>query len=106
MYWQKTLAIGILCPYNNCMLIDFDPSKDHVNQAKHGVSLADAGLIEWDTVLIRSDNRKNYGESRIQALGLLDGRLYRVAFTVRGEALRVISMRKANKREERQYEQA
>lgn len=69
------------------MLIDFDPSKDRVNQAKHGVSLADAGLIEWETALIRSDSRKDYGEERFQALGLLDGRLYLVAFTVRGESL-------------------
>jgi uncharacterized DUF497 family protein len=88
------------------MLIHFDPAKDRFNQAKHGVSLTAAGLIEWDTSLIREDARKDYGENRFQALGLLDGRLYPVAFTVRGEALRVISMRKANKREERQYEQA
>ncbi|MFC4340346.1 BrnT family toxin [Cupriavidus numazuensis] len=77
-----------------------------MNEAKHGVSLAAAGLIEWNTALVRVDSRKEYGEKRFQALGLLDGRLYLVAFTVRGDALRIISMRKANTREERRYEQA
>lgn len=88
------------------MLITYDPGKDRINEAKHGVSLAAAGLIEWNTALVRVDSRKEYGEKRFQALGLLDGRLYLVAFTVRGDALRIISMRKANTREERRYEQA
>lgn len=88
------------------MLIEFDPVKDSANQAKHGVSLATAGLIDWETALVRQDSRKDYGEDRFQALGTVDGRLYLVAFAIRGESLRVISMRKANKREERQYEQA
>jgi uncharacterized DUF497 family protein len=88
------------------MLIEYDTTKDEANQEKHGISLAAAGSIDWETALIRPDARKDYSEDRFQALGLLDERLYLVAFTVRGEALRIISMRKANKREERQYEQA
>ncbi|WP_342052373.1 MULTISPECIES: BrnT family toxin [unclassified Cupriavidus] len=88
------------------MLIDYDPAKDIVNQAKHGVSLATAGLLEWETVLISMDKRKDYGEDRFRAFGLLDDRLYLVVFTVRGQGLRAISMRKANQREVRRYEQA
>jgi uncharacterized DUF497 family protein len=87
------------------MLIEFDITKDETNQEKHGISLAAAGSIDWETALIRPDTRKNYAENRFQAFGLLDGRLYFVAFTVRGDAIRIISMRKANKREEKRYEQ-
>lgn len=88
------------------MLIDYDPAKDIVNQAKHGISLAAAGLLEWETVWISMDKRKDYGEDRFRAFGLLDDRLYLVVFTVRGQGLRAISMRKANQREVRRYEQA
>ncbi|PMS37812.1 hypothetical protein B0G57_11011 [Trinickia symbiotica] len=87
------------------MLIEFDTVKDESNREKHGVSLAMAGSLDWESALIRRDTRSEYSEARYQALGMLDDRLYFVAFTVRGDAIRVISMRKANKREERQYEQ-
>ncbi|NYH97318.1 BrnT family toxin [Cupriavidus plantarum] len=88
------------------MLIDDDPAKDLVNQAKHGISLAAAGLLDWETVLISVDKRNDYGEDRFRAFGLLDDRLYLVVFTIRGQGLRAISMRKANQREVRRYEQA
>ncbi|RLK29121.1 BrnT family toxin [Cupriavidus plantarum] len=88
------------------MLIDYDPVKDLVNQAKHGISLAAAGLLDWETVLISVDKRNDYGEDHFRAFGLLDDRLYLVVFTIRGQGLRAISMRKANQREVRRYEQA
>lgn len=88
------------------MLIEFDTAKDQANEEKHGISLAAAAFLDWNKALIRHDTRKDYGENRYQALGIVGDRLYFVAFTVRGDALRIISMRKANQREERQYEQA
>lgn len=88
------------------MQIEFDPAKDETNQRKHGVSLAAAGSMDWSTALIRQDDRKLYGERRLQAYGLLNGRLYQVVFTPRNGAVRVISLRKVNKREERFYEQS
>ena len=45
--------------------------KDAVNQAKHGLSLALAAELEWETALIWTDNRKDYGEVRQSALVLL-----------------------------------
>lgn len=96
----------IFCHYNKSVLIEFDTTKDQANQEKHSISLAAAGSIDWETALLRPDTRKNYTEDRYQALGMCDDRLYFVAFTMRGQAMRIISMRKANKREERQYEQA
>ena len=55
------------------------------------------------TVLIMEDVRKDYGETRLQVLALMDGRLYAAAVTPRGEDLRVISFRKANRREVIRY---
>lgn len=87
------------------MDIEFDPDKDHSNMQKHGLSLADAGSIDWSSAIIVEDNRAEYGETRYQALGMLGDRLYFVAFTPRNGAMRVISLRKANKKEVCKYEQ-
>jgi uncharacterized DUF497 family protein len=88
------------------VVIEFDPAKNHINMQKHGVSLADAGLIDWSSARIVEDRRKDYSESRYQALGMLGGRLHFVAFTPRNGVMRVISLRKANMKEVRSYEQA
>jgi len=79
--------------------VSFDPSKDAANFAKHGVSLALAARLEWDSALTWPDTRRAYGEFRQCALGYVGLRLYFVAFVERGEDLRIISMRKANARE-------
>ena len=92
--------------YNKSVLIEYDAIKDQFNQEKHGLSLAQAGLLDWSTALIRADTRYDYSEARYQALGLLDMRVHLAAFTVRDDALRIISLRRANRREERRYEEA
>lgn len=55
------------------------------------------------TVVFR-DDRKDYGEPRFILLGMLRGKLYQVVFTPRGRNTRIISARRANKRERRLYE--
>lgn len=85
------------------MIIEFDPTKDLINQAKHGVSLAMAQFLNWETAVIDLDDRFNYGEVRLVALGLLDQRVYHISFTERETARRIISFRKANSREVRKY---
>ena len=82
------------------MNIIFDAAKDEANRAKHGVSLADAAAIEWETVWLRPDDRRSYGETRMIGIGL---RLYGVVFTDRGDDRRIISLRKANAREAASY---
>ncbi|MBS0315691.1 MAG: BrnT family toxin [Proteobacteria bacterium] len=84
----------------------FDPAKDAVNVAKHGISLAEAARLDWDNALVSLDDRREYGEVRQVALAPMDGRLWVVVFTDRPEGRRVISLRKANLREYRHYEQA
>lgn len=84
----------------------FDPAKDAVNLAKHGISLAEATQLDWDHALVSQDDRREYGELRQVALAPMAGRLWVVVFTDRPEGRRVISLRKANLREYRHYEQA
>ena len=81
------------------MHIEFDPAKDVTNQAKHGVSLSVAGELDWEAALVWVDDRFEYGEMRMIALAPKTEILYYVAFVDRGEARRVISLRRANRRE-------
>jgi len=85
------------------MEIAFDASKDRVNTAKHGVSLAEASKFEWDTAVTWPDVRRNYGEARMAGIGYIGQRLYVVAFVERDNDRRIISLRKANDREVRRY---
>lgn len=85
------------------MYIEFDPAKDVANQTKHGVSLSVAGELDWEAALLWIDDRFEYGEMRMIALAPETEILYYVAFVDRGEARRVISLRRANRREVKHY---
>lgn len=85
------------------MKIDFDPAKDQANIEKHGCSLALAERLEWDEAYIVADARFDYGEERCIAFGYIGRRLYICIFTDRELVRRIISLRKANDREERAY---
>jgi uncharacterized protein len=88
------------------MRIEFDPAKDAANLAKHGVSLALARELDWEAALVWVDDRFEYGEPRIIALAPKTKILYYVAFVNRGEVRRIISLRRANRREVRRYVQS
>lgn len=88
------------------MLIEFDPLKDQSNLAKHGVSLTLASELDWDEALVWVDDRFEYGECRMIALAPRTGILYYVAFVDRSRVRRVISLRRANRREVKHYVQA
>ncbi|MBF0167130.1 MAG: BrnT family toxin [Alphaproteobacteria bacterium] len=88
------------------MRIAFDPAKDAVNVVKHGVSLAEARKIEWETLWAMPDRRRDYGEERIVGFAYVGLRLYSVVFTDRGDVRRIISLRKANGREIKRYAEA
>ncbi len=87
------------------MKVEFDPSKDEANLAKHGISLQAAIRFDWDLALEREDDRFDYGELRFVAIGLIDNRLHVMAFTdgTDDDAVRVISLRPAEKHEARFY---
>jgi uncharacterized protein len=88
------------------MRIDFDAAKDASNREKHGLSLALASLLDWDAALVWIDSRYDYGELRMIALAPDTGILYYVAFVDRGETRRIISLRRANRREVKHYVQS
>ncbi len=88
------------------MHFEFDPDKDRANQAKHGVSLVLAVELDWEAALVWVDGRFEYRETRMIALAPRTGILYYVAFVDRGEVRRVISLRRANRREVRHYVQS
>jgi len=85
--------------------ISFDPVKSQRNEVERGLPFELAQAIEWDSSLIREDTRKNYGERRFLVLGKIKGRLHALVFTPRNDKVHVISLRKANSREAKHYEQ-
>ena len=85
------------------MKITFDSKKDAVNVEKHGVSLAEAANIEWDTLWEMPDVRRDYGEARMVGYALIMDRAFCVVFTDRDGERRIISLRKANNREKINY---
>lgn len=86
------------------MKIEFDDEKDRINRAKHGVSLAAAADMDFAAAAIIPDERFDYNEARYWAVGHIGPRLHVLAFTMRGQTLRAISLRKANDRERKRYE--
>ena len=87
------------------MNIEFDPAKDALNIAKHGVSLTLAAKIEWSDVLCAPDTRRDYGEVREIGFSMIDRRLYVVVFVQRSAVMRIVSLRKANSREVKLYDE-
>ena len=85
------------------MRILYDPAKDRSNRAKHGVSLTLAAELDWDAALVWIDERFDYDELRMIALAPGTGVLYYVAFVERSETRRIISLRRATRREVRFY---
>ncbi len=88
------------------MQIEFDPRKDATNQEKHGVSLVLAAELDWEAALVWVDDRFSYGEMRMIALAPKTGILYYVAFIDRYSVRRIISLRRANRREVKHYVEA
>jgi uncharacterized protein len=85
------------------MAFTFDPEKSARNAAARGLPFDLVERLQWETALVVEDLRRDYGETRLQVLALMDGRLYAAVVTPRGEDLRVISFRKANRREVIRY---
>jgi uncharacterized DUF497 family protein len=86
------------------MEISFDPVKNALNIELRGLSFERAVDFEFETALFLPDLRRDYGEVRIRALGRLDKRVHALVFVETQHGIRVISFRKANKREVVIYE--
>lgn len=88
------------------MEISFDPAKDARNKKERGLSFECVAEFDFESAYFEVDIRRDYGEVRIRALGLLDGRLHALVFVETATGIRIISFRRANRREVKQYEQA
>jgi len=86
------------------MEITFDPAKNARNIELRSLSFELVVDFEFETALFSPDQRRNYGEVRIRALGWLDKRLHALVFVETHNGIRVVSFRKANKREVTIYE--
>lgn len=86
------------------MEFEWDEQKNQANIAKHGVSFEEAAAIfDYPTSEI-VDSRVDYGETRYIAIGRNQYFvIFTVVYTERGEAIRIISARRANKRERSLY---
>jgi uncharacterized DUF497 family protein len=87
------------------MEIEYDLAKDEKNRRDRGLSFKLAHGFDFDSALIVEDTRNDYGEPRYLALGYIGNRLHALVFTPREAALRIISLRKANSKEIKRYEQ-
>lgn len=86
------------------MKTTYDPAKYAITLAERGLDFDSAQAVFEGATFDFQDTRKNYGETRIITYGLLEGRLVAVVWTQRGEARHIISMRKANEREIKQFQ--
>jgi uncharacterized DUF497 family protein len=86
------------------MHYEWDEKKRLANFIRHKVDFADAIHFEWDTALETIDDRRDYGEQRWVGLGFIGEKLHVLVYTFRAQKIRIISLRKANKRERLYYE--
>jgi uncharacterized DUF497 family protein len=87
------------------MICEWDEAKNRSNFAKHGLDFADAAQVLTGPCVTFVDSRFDYGEVRLITLGLLAVRVVVIAHAPRGDdTTRIISMRKANRREQQIYQ--
>ena len=88
---------------SNQQQFEWDPIKDQINFTKHRIHFSTAAKIFDGPILEEEDTRRDYGETRIIALGRSEGRIVSVVYTRRNSVIRIISARKANRDERAEY---
>ena len=85
---------------------EWDARKASINLREHGVAFETVHDFDWEQVQQAGDPRWRYGERRVVAYAPIAGRLHCLVYTMRGDVCRVISLRRTNRREIHNYEQA
>ncbi|KAA5599510.1 BrnT family toxin [Blastochloris sulfoviridis] len=85
------------------MPVEFDHAKRQATLDHRGLDMARAGEVFAGATITIEDDRQDYGEVRFITVGRLDGRMVVIVWTPRGAARRIISLRKANDREQALY---
>lgn len=86
--------------------LEWDEAKRADTLQSRGLDFADVARMDWETAFTAEDTRRPYPESQFITVGRIEQRLCIIAWCWRGPKMRIISLRKANPREERRYEQA
>lgn len=86
------------------MQLEYNPEKRNQTLLERGLDFEDIKFAEWDSARTVEDNRKFYGETRFVTTAKINNRLCVFAWCWRGEVMRIISLRKANEREIKLYE--
>ncbi len=88
------------------MLYEWDVTKAHLNLRKHGIDFADAAAVFSDDYALTIPDDEIESEDRYVTIGMdALGRILVVVFVWRDETIRIISARKAERFERRQYEE-
>jgi uncharacterized protein len=87
-------------------MYEWDEKKAAANLAEHGVAFDAIYGFEWKTAVEVEDDRFDYGEQRLVAIGWLGGILHAVTVTWRDDKMRIISPRKADKCDQKSYANA
>ncbi|MDE2146930.1 MAG: BrnT family toxin [Burkholderiales bacterium] len=87
------------------MRISYDPAKSERNAQLRGLPFDSAADFDFETASYAVDGRRDYGEMRYVAIGMLAERLHVLCFAETADGIRVISFRKANLREVKRYAQ-
>jgi uncharacterized protein len=85
------------------MDFEWDSAKELANRKKHGVDFRTAAKVFLDPNVIEFDDADASDELRFNAIGLVDGRMLFVTYTMRGAVVRIISARGADPHEKRKY---
>jgi uncharacterized DUF497 family protein len=86
------------------MEFEWDEAKDARTMRERGLSFDDAARIFRGRVVTWEDDRRDYGEQRFRVVGETEGDILHVVYTWRGEAMRIISVRRANRKEIRRWQ--
>jgi uncharacterized protein len=86
------------------MDFEWDHVKELANRKKHGIDFRTAAKVFLDPYVIEFDDLDATGELRFNAIGLVDGRMLLVTYTMRGDVVRIISARGAEPHEKKYHE--
>ncbi|MGZ9112801.1 MAG: BrnT family toxin [Rhodoplanes sp.] len=86
------------------MEFEWDPAKHERNLRERGIGFDEAALIFDGEVIVWPDMRAEYGEVRLNAIGEANGKILRVTYTVRGEAVRIITAWRANRKDRQRWQ--
>ena len=85
---------------------EWDPRKAMANRLKHGVRFSDAEAVLFDPVALTRDDPDAIGEARFVTVGVdAAGRVLVLVYTYREDRIRIVSVRKATRKEKAQYEE-